>query len=121
MSIFKETTSLEDRRKQVEKFKKEYPTEVPVVVEPGKGETRLNRLDNYKDGAVSATYTTMLHLATNIRRELNHSGTLFFLVGGENIPVTSSSTIGQLHDQYKDKDDGFLYISYYGVTSDNLF
>ena len=120
MSTFKETNSLKERLRLYIECKKLYSTKVPVVVEPGKGETRLNRLDSFKYGASVALYTTMVYLADYIRNELNHSGTLFFLVGGENIPVTSSSTIEQLRDQYKDKDDGFLYINYYGVTSDNL-
>ena len=118
MSTYKETNSLKKRCKQATRCKED---KIPVVVEPGKGETRLNRLDNFKDGAAVPRYWTMVHLAAKIRSELNHSGTLFFLVGGENIPVASSSTFGYLHEEYKDKDDGFLYINYYGITSDNLY
>ena len=118
MSTFKETNSLEDRRKQMEKCKELHPTKIPVVIEPGKGETHLNGLDNFKDGVAFPLHTTLEDLAAWIRNELNHSGTLLFLVGGENIPGTSSP-FGQLHDLYKD-EDGFLYISYYGVTLNNL-
>ena len=116
MLTHKETHSLEDRRKQVEKWKEEHPTKIPIIIEPGEVKSP------FAWGFPVSPNSTMVHIARKFRSkfQLNENVKLFFLVGGEDTPVTSSSTIGELHQQYKDKDDGFLYINYYGVTSDNL-
>ena len=101
----------------MEKFKKKYPTKVPVFVEPGKGETR-----RFAVGFPVSPNSKMVDIADKIRSKLDQFlGRFFFLVGAKNIPVTSSSTVGQLHEQYKDEEDGFLYFKYYGITLDKIF
>ena len=119
MLTYKETHSLEDRRKQVEKCKADNTSQIRVAVVAGKGETRLE----FKAGFTIPRNWTMVDLAKKFRKtlNLNQSENLFFLVGGEKILVTSSSTIGELHQEYKDKDDDVLYINYYGIPSDKLY
>ena len=116
MPTYKETHSLEYRRKHMEKCKELHPTKIPVIIEPGKEETLY-----FTVGYSVPRNWTMVNLATIFRNkfQIKQSVLLFFLVGGEYIPGTSS-TVGQLHEQYKD-EDGFLYVKYYAVTSDNLF
>ena len=128
MLTFKETNSFQKRLRMVENCKLKHSEKIPVVIELGKGETRLNPpdssgkvfsgLENY---ATAPRSWTMVDLAAAIRSELKDDKTLFFLVGGKNIPLTASSTFEQLHEQYKDEEDGFLYVNYYGVTVNDLF
>ena len=107
---FKKNNDLITRKKDCQRTLEKYPDRIPVICEKD---------PNSKIDTISKSrYLCPLDMNVSqftfiIRQKLNLSETssLFLLVGGKNT-ITGNLTMLEVYQSYKDKEDGFLYITY---------
>ncbi len=112
---FKMMHSFEKRKEEGERFKKKYPTKIPIIVEKS-DRSDIADLDK-KTYLVPEDITVgqfMYILRKNIK--LNAEQAMFLFINNQTIPATDKP----LKDIYKDHadKDNFLYITY---TGENTF
>ncbi|KAL4474842.1 hypothetical protein ABPG74_001538 [Tetrahymena malaccensis] len=109
---FKEKFSLAERQKELEKQKSKYPNMIPVIVEINKKAKTVKVLEKQK---FLVSKDVKLHeFQQTVRKKLditNEADALFFFVGNKKIEKINR-TMSEIYQENKDKDDGFLYISY---------
>ena len=107
---YKKDISLEDRRDQCNRLLIKNPTKIPIIVEKDPKckleESKKTRFLIYKDFTVN-------QFEKLIRNSLQVPGeeALFFTAKGK-YTISGEKTMGQIYKEYKDKQDGFLYIAY---------
>ncbi|KRW98603.1 hypothetical protein PPERSA_09461 [Pseudocohnilembus persalinus] len=103
--------SLEKRKDILTKQLNEHPTMVPVIVEWDKKSSNLIPLDR-KKYLLERSYK-FGQFMTIIKNKLKVKSTdsIVFLVSQNKI-VSPEMTMGEIYEQYKDNEDGFLYIYY---------
>ncbi|EAR86305.1 autophagy protein Atg8 ubiquitin-like protein (macronuclear) [Tetrahymena thermophila SB210] len=109
---FKEKFSLAERQKELEKQKSKYPNMIPVIVEINKKAKTVRVLEKQK---FLVSKDVKLHeFQQTVRKKLditNEADALFFFVGNKKIEKINR-TMSEIYQESKDKDDGFLYITY---------
>ena len=112
MAPFKTTHSLETRRKESSRIIQKYPERIPVIVERStSAEKTMNEIDR-KKYLVPASLTWGEFLAIVRKRlKLEPSQSIFMFVSDE-VLVSTGTLVGQVYEQHKDPDDGFLYAQY---------
>ena len=105
---FRERT-VEERKKKYDKLTSKNPGKIPVVFEKHKNsKIMINNSENPK--FISSRNTSLKKVTKNLRNywKLDKDCSLFFSCDNQKI-LRSDILIGNLYDQYKEKD-GFLYI-----------
>ena len=107
---YKINNSLDNRRSQFTKIKNNHPDGVPVILERAKGCT-INK--TIKTKYILSKELTMAELVKIIREklELSPERAIFLLVDGKH-SLTGEGLMAEIYDKFKDKEDGFLYITY---------
>ena len=107
---YKINNSLDNRKSQFSKIMNNHPDGIPVILERAKGCT-INKA--IKTKYILSRELTIAEFVKIIREklELNPERALFFLVNGKH-SLTMSEEMGNVYDKYKDKSDGFLYMTY---------
>lgn len=107
---FKERRSFEMRQRDVMEIKKKHPNKVPLVIERGKSERSLRRMDKTK--FLVPEEITISQLLAILRKRIDVSDSqAFFLVINNKSLASGNTTLGEVYRQEKDTD-GFLYIAY---------
>ena len=112
---FKMEHAFDKRKKESSRIINKYPDVVPTIIE------RSDKADvpkTKKTKLLPKKTITVGQLIHKIREEvkIDHRQAIFLFVNNCDIPSTSS-TLGEVYEQYKDKD-GFLYITY---ATENTF
>lgn len=103
---FKKKFTFEKRKSEANKMKTKYPNHIPIVVE-SKGV--IKSIDKSKFIVNDdLTVGQFIHVIRK-RVKLEPTESIYVLVN--NIIPIQSSTLGQVYDDHKDKDD-FLYMTY---------
>jgi len=128
MTPYKDETPLCDRKASAERLRKKHPGHVPVVMEPSAARKRTEEEPDRSQQQshrckfmVPAEYT-VAHLVYMLRRRLQektadrpwlerHQAVFVFLADTHVLPPTSA-TLGGLDDEYRDAEDGMLYLCY---------
>ena len=107
---FKNNNDLEKRLRQFDKIKREYPTKIPIILEKASNCT-LNK--NIKSKYILSYDLTMAEFMSIIREklELESEKALFFLADNR-YSLLGNDILGEIYEKYKDKEDGFLYVTY---------
>ena len=107
---YKINNSLDNRKSQYRKVIENHPDSVPVILERAKGCT-INK--TIKTKYILSKELTIAEFVKIIREklELNPDRALFFLVNGKH-SLTMTEELGHAYEKYKDKNDGFLYMTY---------
>ena len=107
---YKINNSLDNRKSQFSKIMKNHPDGIPVILERAKGCT-INKA--IKTKYILSRELTIAEFVKIIREklELNPERALFFLVNGKH-SLTMTEELGHAYEKYKDKSDGFLYMTY---------
>jgi GABA(A) receptor-associated protein len=105
---FKMENSYDKRKQESSRLKDKFPDKVAIILE--KGNSSLPNIDKTK--FLMQQNITVGQFLYIIRDKLNLDSTkpIFLLVNNSSVPNTSE-TIGQIYNNYMDKD-GFLYITY---------
>ena len=107
---YKINNSLENRKIQFRKISEGHPDKVPVILERAKN-CSINK--TIKTKYILSREVTMTEFIKIIREklELSPERALLFLVNGK-YSLTLDEDLGQVYDKFKDKSDGFLYMTY---------
>jgi len=107
---FKLENSLESRRELASKLRSSYADRVPVIVEK---DSRSSVPDISRKKFLAPADISFAKFMAEIRRHLKVSSekAIFVFVGGRS-GVSPMASMQQVYEQYKDKEDGFLYCVY---------
>ncbi|RNA25577.1 gamma-aminobutyric acid receptor-associated -like 2 [Brachionus plicatilis] len=114
---FREENTLEHRRVEAEKIRSKYPDRIPVIVERVPN-SQISEIDKRKFLVPNDISIAQFMWIIRKRIQLPSEKAIFLFVK-KTIPQ-SSSTIGQVYNNFKD-DDGFLYIAYSGENTFGAF
>lgn len=114
--MYKQQKTLLERRTECEKIRKSTPTRIPVICEKAMTNKTLPELQKRK--LLLQPEMSMAQLSVYLAHELNTppESALFLFVG--TVIASPSSIAGVLYDKCRDKEDGFLYITY---NTENTF
>lgn len=107
--MYVDDRSLEDRRKESLRVFKKYPDRVPCIVEPGSSRAPSIRKRKYlvpKDVAFS-----QLQMVIRQQIDIRPEKALFMFIANRTLPQ-GTSTVGEIYDLHKSKEDSLLYITY---------
>ena len=107
---FKKQYPLEKRKEQLKEIQKDYPNKIPIILERGQLCT-INKI--IKTKYILSRELTMNGFNKIIRDKLEFESTraLFILANGKYV-IAGSDNLGEIYKKYKDKEDGFLYMTY---------
>ena len=110
---------LRDRRNESERVRLRYPDRIPVIAEVAERSTRAIPQMRRNKFLVPKDLSAGQFIFT-LRRRLNMKATvaIFLYVGTKQTMIPSNILMGTIYSQYKDLEDGFLYI---GITSEETF
>ena len=108
---FKKKYDLETRKIESQKILEKYSERVPVICEKDPN-SKIETIQKTKylcpiDMTVNQ-FINIIRLKLNLAQE----SSLFLLVGGGKSTITGNQTMSEVYQIHKDKDDGFLYITY---------
>ncbi|CAK68691.1 unnamed protein product (macronuclear) [Paramecium tetraurelia] len=115
---YKDSHTLEDRKKRVQEQLAKYPEMIPIIVEKIPG-CKLPQLQKVKF-LVNSSFS-FNEFKNTIKKKLNldEKTSTLFMYCGKNLMNERTSYNQQLddklkniYDQYKDPEDGFLYLHY---------
>ena len=100
------------RKAESMKIKEKYPDRIPIICERDPN-SKLNEIDKNKYLVPIDLTVSQFSFIIRKRLSLDKSSALYLLVNGKS-SITGDCSINEIYEKYKDKDDGFLYISYTG-------
>lgn len=109
---YKERHSFEDRKKECEKVKTQFPEKFPVIVD--RGDVNTPPIDHCKFLVPKDTTVSQFVYIVRKRINLKPDEAIFFFVN--NTMPTMNCLISQLYKEYS-SDDGFLYVTYSGEST----
>lgn len=113
---FKSCFNLEERIKKQEELQRKYPSRIPIICEKAINST-LQPLEESQFLAPEDMIGSQFIFL--IRRKLNlHQSSAFFLLIDGKVLLTGNDTMKQIYNKYKDKEDGFLYIT---IANENVW
>lgn len=117
---FKDECPLNVRKELYEKIKINFPDKIPVIVQKHKKCTVSNDLSKRKFLLSPDTHfgQFVIELRKKYIENIKPSEALFWYVGEKDTIPTFENYIGDIYNKYKDKDDGFLYVTF---TNENVF
>ena len=107
---YKKNNTLDSRKSQYRKILENHPDKIPVILERDKHCT-INK--TIKTKYILSKEVTMAEFINIVREKLGlrPERALFFLINGKH-SITLTEELGEIYEKYKDKGDGFLYMSY---------
>ena len=108
---FKKQYDLTMRKQECENTLKKYKDRIPVICEKDPN----SKMETIQKTKYLCPYDMTVNQFTFIiRQKLNlaETASLFLLVGGGKSAITGNQTMSEIYEIYKDKEDGFLYITY---------
>ena len=107
---FKKVTPLSKRKSQCHALLKKNQNRIPVILEKDpKSDIKESKKTKFliqKDFTVNQFIQMIRGLM-----QISEFEALFFVVKGK-YSISGDKTMGQIYNNYKDKEDGFLYITY---------
>ena len=107
---FKKSLSLNDRKNQCHSLLIKNPNRIPVILE----KDSKSKVNNIKKSKFLIQKDISVNQFIKMIRDLmqiDEYEALFFVVKGK-YSISGDKTMGQIYSNYKDKEDGFLYITY---------
>ncbi|CAD8193398.1 unnamed protein product [Paramecium octaurelia] len=107
---YKDSHTLEDRKKRVQEQLAKYPEMIPIIVEKIPG-CKLPQLQKVKF-LVNSSFS-FNEFKNTIKKKLNldEKTSTLFMYCGKNL-MNEHDKLKNIYDQYKDPEDGFLYLHY---------
>ena len=100
----------ENRRKECEKIRQQFADKLPIICEKDP-KCKLSDIDKTKylvpNDLTVAQFTFMIRK----RLELPKEAAFYLLVGGKH-SIVGERPLNDIYENYKDSEDGFLYIAY---------
>ena len=106
---YKKVKSLEERKEECEKVKREHPGKICIICEKA---PKSHILDIEKSKYLVKNDVTLNQFSLMIRKKLKieKEQALFFLINGKK-SLSGNDSMLSIYNKYKD-EDGFLYVAY---------
>ena len=119
MNTFKQTISLKERQEKSTKLLNTYfPDKIPVIIQKYKNNENLPDIKHIK--FLVPNYMTHNQLLLIIRNKMKITldpSIALYLISENGKMVTGSVTIGDIYEEFKNKEDNFLYFFYCGENT----
>lgn len=102
--------SLEERKKEYEKIKKNYENKIPVILEKDPN-SNFNEMEKTKYLLPIDFKTSEVIFLIRNKLKLDNNYGLYLIANGK-YAITGSELLSEIYEKYKDKNDNFLYINY---------
>ena len=107
-----ENKDVNKRKQMSEQIKQNYPDKIPMICEKDPA-SKIGSINKTKFLIPRYLTVSQFSLQLSKKIELKPSETFFLLVNGK-IVITGETSFGCIYDNFADKNDGFLYLSYTG-------
>ena len=98
------------RKLQCDNLRNQFPDKIPIICEK---DTKYDIKDTDKTRYLVPQELTISQFNFMIRKRLKLSQEdAFFLLANGKYSLTGDTIISDIYERYKDKEDGFLYITY---------
>ena len=94
------------------KIREKYPDRIPVICEKDP-KSKIEAIDKSKFLVPADLTVTQFSYIIRKKLELDKAKALFLLISSKHSP-TGESIMSDIYAQFKDVEDGFLYITYTG-------
>lgn len=98
------------RRAESQKIKEKYPDRIPIICEKDP-KSKMKEVDKTKYLVPMDLTVSQFSFIIRKRLELSKEAALFLLVAGKH-SITGDSSMEEIYEKHKDKEDGFLYVVY---------
>jgi hypothetical protein len=108
---FKKENSLKNRQLKLQNFKNKFPDRIPLIIQKYKNST----LPEYqKDKFLVPDFFTMNDLINDLKKrfDIGAEFELILYFNEDEYVESKNLSIAEIYDQYKDQEDGFLYLYY---------
>ena len=106
----KENPDGEQRRKECEKIRNQFPEKIPIICEKDP-KSNIRDIDKTKYLVPSDLTVSQFNMMIRKRIEIQQEAAFYLLVNGKT-SITGDSLLSEIYDKNKDPEDGFLYIAY---------
>lgn len=108
---FKKENSLKIRQLKLQNIKNNFPDKIPLIIQKYKN----SKLPEYqRDKFLVPNYFTINDLINFFKKRFNIGAEfeLILYLNEDNCIESKNLSITEIYDQYKDQEDGFLYLYY---------
>ena len=108
---FKKENSLKNRQFKLQNIKNNFPDKIPLIIQKYKN----SKLPEYqKDKFLVPDFFTINDLINFFKKRFNIGAEfeLILYLNEDNYVESKNLSITEIYDQYKDQEDGFLYLYY---------
>lgn len=113
---FRTEFTLEERKAEGERITKKYPNRLPVIVQKGKGDTKLPDFDKHKFLVPRSITMGMFFNIIRKRIKLKPEEAMFMFVNDQ--LVCNSETMEETYEKHKNPVDLFLLVE---ITGESVF
>ena len=106
----KENKDVKKRKEKSEELIKQFPNKIPIVCEKDPN-SKMKYIEKTKYLMPKDFTVSQFSLLLRYKIELNPEESLFLLAKGK-YSIVGETRLGDIYENYADKNDGFLYISY---------
>ena len=106
----KENPDAEQRRKECEKIRNQFPEKIPIICEkdPKSNVLKIDKIKYLLPGNLLVSEFNMM-----IKKNVGYlPSAAFFLLANGKHSITGDTLLSEIYERYKDPQDGFLYIAY---------
>ena len=107
---YKTEKKLEERKKESEKIISYFPDKIPIICEK---DPKCNLTELEKSGYIIKKNMSVNKFIAIFRKKIKiEEGYAFYLLVNQKYILLGNNTMSEIYDKFKDKEDGFLYITY---------
>ena len=106
----KENPDAEQRRKECEKIRNQFPEKIPIICEKDP-KSNIRDIDKTKYLVPADLTVSQFNMMIRKRIEIPQEAAFYLLVNGKT-SITGDAVLNDIYEKSKDPEDGFLYIAY---------
>ena len=119
MNKFKRDNTLKERQEKSTKLLNTYyPDKIPVIIQKYKNNDNIPELKQIKYLIPShMTYSQLLMVIRNKMKTTLNPSVAMYIISESGKILSGNITIGEIYEEYKSKEDNFLYFFYAGENT----
>ena len=106
----KENPDVEQRKRECDKIRNQFPDKIPIICEKDP-KSNIRDIDKTKYLVPADLTVSNFNLMIRKRIEIPQEAAFYLLANGK-ASITGDRLLSDVYDEYKDQEDGFLYIAY---------
>ena len=106
----KENPDPSERRKECDKIRNQFPEKIPIICEKDP-KSNIRDIDKTKYLVPADLTVSNFNLMIRKRIEIPQEAAFYLLANGK-ASITGDRLLSDVYEEYRDPEDGFLYIAY---------